>query len=534
MNKTNPTDPADTPSKASEPSAPEQTAPVEAKGALDAAKEKARAAAEGVKDFNEKFAKHGFKAELCETFSETKKNPSSLWKKPDTLRPGKGLAVVGLAASVVLLLLLLVTSSSFFGLVCLVLGLGALLFSALGLKTEGRKLAVGGSVVGFLVVLCALGQTFGSSSSGSAADSPNGSESVDGAPSDADLQPLAANDGPASSSIDEILSKAETANRIGSLNFHGFYTGMSLVDAKALAEHYGVQGNDAVFFHNLGNGEVYLIHLSPSALFKIAEFPNDYEQAVLDMMAEVGSSNWFENTLDASHTYRTADGVVVSMNGIAWLAGNNKAFYIEDSQRARSAKEFNSMFRNNNDMRKEALALKQKGANIRLFTLPGNVEFLIKEVPDMNLWVSAFPPTDAQCRAMQSKRNDEAPDEQLIAGLNALPAVQAAGLVFRSPKSITPTWKEFSYKPKALDKLARAWSETKESSPATTWEEFLAKTNEEREAMSLGPIPPLPKGLFESVEKGLIGKEGKENTHLVAETRNLVDDPTAKESHQAE
>ena len=503
MNNTNPTDPADT---------------------------------EGVKNLKERLKTHDFKAELRDAFAETKKNPASLWKKPETLRPGKGLAVVGLAASVVLLFLLLVTSSSFLGLVCFVLGLGALLFSALGLKTEGRKFAVGGAVAGLLVVLCALGQTFGSSGSGSAADSSNGLESSDGAPFDADLQPLVANDGTASSSIEEILSKAETANRIGSLNFHGFYTGMSYVDAKALAEHYGVQGNDAVFFHNLGNGEVYLIHLSPSALYKIAEFPNDYEKAVLDMMTEVGSANWFENPLDASHSYRTADGVVVSMNGIAWLAGNNKAFYIEDSKRARSAKEFNSMFRNNNEVRKEALALKQKGANIRLFSLPGNVELLIKEVPDMNLWVSAFPPTDAQCNAMQSKKNDEAPDEQLIAGLNALPAVQAAGLVFRSPKSITPSRKEFSYSrdPKAFDELARAWFETKESSPETTWKAFLEKTNEEREAMALGPLPPLPKGLFESVEKGLIGKEGKENSHLVAETRNLVDDPTAKESPQAE
>ena len=112
MNETKPTDSADTPSKASEPSAPEQTSPVEAKGALNAAKEKARAAAEGVKDLKQKLAKHDIKAELREAFAETKKNPASLWKKPETLRPGKDLAVVGLAASVVLLLLLLVTSGS--------------------------------------------------------------------------------------------------------------------------------------------------------------------------------------------------------------------------------------------------------------------------------------------------------------------------------------------------------------------------------------------------------------------------------------
>ena len=469
-----------------------------------------------------------FKAELRDAFAETKKNPASLWKKPETLLPGKNLAVAGLAASVVLLLLLLVTSSSFLGFVCLVLGLGALLFSALGLKTEGRKLAVGGSVVGLLVVLCALGQTFGSSGSDSddSSSSSNVSKSSDGVPSEADLQPLVANDGTASSGIEEILSKAENAKRIGSLNFHGFYTGMSLVDAKALAAHYGVEDNNAAFFSNKENGEVYLIHLSPSALYKIAEFPNDYEQAVIDMMAEVGSANWFENTMVGSHSYRTADGVVVSMNGIAWLGGSNKAFYIEDSKRARSAKEFNSMFRNNNDARKAALDLKQKGVNIRLFTLPGNVELLMKEVPGMNLWKSEFPLTDAQCNAMQSQKNAGAADGKLIAGLNALPAVQAAGFVFLSPQ---PVEFQGDRQEKLETSFVDYWLETKESSPETTWEGFVEQCRKDREAAALSLETP-SKERAASIAKGLIVKKG----NLVAETRNLADDPTAKEPPLAE
>lgn len=157
MNDATPTNPADAPAKANEPSSPEQSAPAEAKGALDAAKEKARKAAEGVKELKEKLAKHDLKAELREAFAETKKNPSSLWKKPETLRPGKELAVAGLAAAVTGLLLLFLASGSLLLLVCLALGVGALLLGVLGLKTEGRKLAVGSAVAGLFVVLAAFG-----------------------------------------------------------------------------------------------------------------------------------------------------------------------------------------------------------------------------------------------------------------------------------------------------------------------------------------------------------------------------------------
>ena len=156
----------------------EPTTPAEAKGALDKAKEKARAAAEGVKDLTKSLGKHDFKAEMRDAFAETKKDPSSLWKKPETLRPGKDLAVMGLCVGVLLLLLLLVTSSSILGILCFLLGLGVLLVSLLGLKTQGRPLAFGGLAVGALVLVLALVQTFGSSNSAADAASAPAADAV--------------------------------------------------------------------------------------------------------------------------------------------------------------------------------------------------------------------------------------------------------------------------------------------------------------------------------------------------------------------
>ncbi len=144
------------------------------KPALDAAKEKARAAAEAIKAHDFKgdarkaaagakrlwndLRKHDYKAEIRETFAKAKKDPSSLWKKPETPRPGKDLAVAGLAVAVAGLFLLLVTSGAFVGVVCLFLGLVALLAGVLGLGTEGRSFAFAGACAGILAVAMSIGQ----------------------------------------------------------------------------------------------------------------------------------------------------------------------------------------------------------------------------------------------------------------------------------------------------------------------------------------------------------------------------------------
>lgn len=404
MNETNPTDSADTPSKASEPSAPEQTAPVEAKGALDAAKEKARAAAEGVKDLKEKLAKHDLKAELRDAFAETKKNPASLWKKPETLRPGKDLAVVGLAASVVLLLLLLVTSSSFFGLVCLVLGLGALLFSALGLKTEGRKLAVGGSVVSLLVVLFALGQTFGTSGGS------EGGKATDG------YSVLVANEGKKTGKAEKIIAKAaENAVKLNSLNFFGFHTGMSLADFKTLREHFGLTKDQLWGYFNVENGEVYRICFTGKALDKIAHWPNNFDTVELEVLNYFGIVEWnnikeviqgevdsifqsdeerllFGEKGNVPRQYRTADGVVAKLFPKGWDIPTREVFDLLDTTRQKSAAPVFRRFEQKNRMRKRLQELTAQGVKVKMLQLPSGYEWLLREF-DKGVWISAFPMT---------------------------------------------------------------------------------------------------------------------------------------------
>ena len=475
-------------------------------------KEDARKAAEGAKALKESLGKHDFKAELREAFAETKKNPASLWKKPDALRPGRDLAVVGLAASVVLFLLLSVTSGAFLGFLCLVLAVGALLFSLLGMKTEGRKLAICGSAVSLLSILCAVGQMFGSG--GRSVDSGDDgmvdlqSDSISDSTAESkvayDLNPIPENEGEESESVEAIFEKAENARRIKSLNFFGFYTGMSYADAMKLKEHYGIEGNEAVFHFNYKTGEVHTMYFSPKALYRIAEIPNDYEEALYEMMSRVGSSNWGEDAFDGTHFYRTADHVTLSMNVLSWTAGVNKACYIKDSSRANAANRVNAVINNNNSVREAARDLVKKGVNIRIFKLPGDIELLIKEVPDMELWISHAPPTQAQCDAFGCKSSKTSPNPGLIEALNKYSAVKDAGFVFMAPKG-----GQFSYR-KDVDE---SWKDAKQE--GVSWEQYVV----ERESMCCGYMS---KGLSEAVEKGLIGKEGKENEHLVAESKDMI------------
>lgn len=478
MNETNPTDPADT---AAKPKAPTESAT--APGALDAAKQKlaslaekakehdfkgdahkaaegvknlaenlkqrdfkedARKAAEGVKNLKESLKTHDFKAELRDAFAETKKNPASIWKKPETLRPGKDLAVIGLAASVVLLLLLLVTSSSFLGLVCLVLGLGALLFSALGLKTEGRKLAVGGSVVGLLVLLCALGQTFGSSEGGDATDGEQAVASTDedGTKSQTDKETasktdtapqkkkaapmvgskpkdypvLVANEGKKTGKAEKIIKKAdENASKLNSLNFFGFHTGMSLADFKTLREHYGLTNDQLWGYYNVENGDVHKICFTAKALDKIAHWPNNFDTVELHMLQYFGIVEWnnikeviegevdsifqsdedrllFGDKANVPRQYRTADGVVATLFPTGWNIETREVFGLLDTKRQKSAAPIFRRFEQKNRMRNRLQELADQGIKVKMLQLPTGYEWLLREFDD-GVWISAFPMT---------------------------------------------------------------------------------------------------------------------------------------------
>ena len=390
-------------------------------------------ASEGTKNLTDSLKKHDFKTELKEAFEEAKKNPASLWKKPDSPRPGKDLAIAGLAASIVLFLLLLATSSSFLGFLCLVLAVGGLLFSLLGLKTEGRRIAIGGAAVGLLAVVCSFGQMFGGGSS-------------DGGGKGGKYAVLEANEGEKESSASKVIAMAENAKNMASLNFFGFYTGMSFANAKLLREHYGLTENHLWFYYNKENGEVYQICFAPKAITSIMEVANNFDTIELALQKYLGIVAWnnekqviegevdslfqdegekflLGDAADVPRKYKTADGVTVSLNPKqkAWDSGKG-VLSIFDSKRSAKAVEFNRMFSNNNKMRQERIALEKKGCKTKMLNLPNGYEHLLKEYGDS--WVSVVETTKEESKVIFG-------NDAVLDNFNALPNEEKGDLTFR-------------------------------------------------------------------------------------------------------
>lgn len=378
--------------------------------------------------------KHDFRAEVRDAFAEAKKDPKSIWKKPDAPRPGKDLAIAGLAVSIVLFLLLLATSSSFLGFLCLVLAVGGLLFSLLGLKTEGRRIAIGGAAVGLLAVVCSFGQMFGGGSSGGGSGK-GGKYAI-----------IEANEGEKASSASKVIAMAENAKDMESLNFFGFYTGMSFANAKLLREHYGLTENHLWFYYNKENGEVYQICFAPKAITSIMDVANNFktiENALQDYLGldawnnekqviegevdslfqDEGEKFWLGDAADVVRKYKTADGVTVSLNPKQklWDSGNGVLSFL-DSKRSAKAVKFNRMFSNNNKMRQERIALEKKGCKTKMLNLPNGYEHLLKEYGDS--WVSVVETTKEESKVIFG-------NDAVLDNFNALPNEEKGDLTFR-------------------------------------------------------------------------------------------------------
>ena len=105
---------------------------------------------------------------------------------------------------------------------------------------------------------------------------------------------LSANQGKSTGSAERIMRNAEDAPRLDSLNFYGFYTGMSLADAKTLREHYGLTQDHLQFRFNKQNGEVVRIRFTPKAITRVMNAPNNFptiEARLLDYFEIVAWNN---------------------------------------------------------------------------------------------------------------------------------------------------------------------------------------------------------------------------------------------------
>lgn len=348
---------------------------------------------------------HDFRAEVRDAFAEAKKNPASIWKKPEALRPGKELAIAGLAVAVVLFLVTAITSSSFIGFLCLVLAFGGLLLSFLGLKTAGRKIAIGGAVVGLLVVICAFGQMIcGGDDEIEAADEVEAANTANGANEVAEVASTSRKsssknsaqkrgqyeeyEGEAASDAEEILDLAKAAK---SLNVCGFYPGMSMANARILAKHYNLTDGDYRFQFNPVSGEAYLFRFSMNGACRLLETPmpddkDAQEEALRLMVAELESQvGKFVGEDAAGMAWREAgsrDGFNVTLSLMKMAFDKIGALEFFDAKMQEEAQKIIVPFYNNKCVAEKKAELEAAGYHPRVVQLARGIDMMLSPMYD--------------------------------------------------------------------------------------------------------------------------------------------------------
>lgn len=124
-----------------------------------------QAIADEVKNLKKNWRDYDLREAWRDIFSAAKQDFGSLWKKPETLLPGRKFAGAGLVLSILSLLLLATTSGTILGILIFAMSLAALSYEIVGLRTEGRSVAVVGSITAVVAVICSFGQIFGEGTS---------------------------------------------------------------------------------------------------------------------------------------------------------------------------------------------------------------------------------------------------------------------------------------------------------------------------------------------------------------------------------
>ena len=264
------------------------------------------------------------------------------------------------------------------------------------------------------VVLLSLGRLAGCSGGGSGDngwkwDSPRGPVLAEKA-----FYPvLLENEGHRTGGASAIMKAAKNAPKLNSLNFYGFYPGMSLADAKTLREHYGLNEDQLPIFANKQDGEVYLMRFTPKAINRILDVPNNFGRVEAELLAYFGIDEW-NNQRDAAISdlegmfqddadkwlngdksnvpryYRTVDGVYAMLYPKGW-DDNRKVFVVYDANRQKKALKFNRWFDFTAKMHAAGNELHAQGIETKIVYLPENVPLLLKKDPDGDRWISAFP-----------------------------------------------------------------------------------------------------------------------------------------------
>lgn len=255
--------------------------------------------------------------------------------------------------------------------------------------------------------------------------------------------------------VDTVFAKAKKAEDDGSVNFCGFYVGMSKADAEVLVSYYKLKDGES----SIDGDPVYSINLSLKAVRRITKGGNSYDELCEAVENRVGSMDsrstdyifddewWYE--------YDTIDGIRVTMSEKGHSGGGIKAgltMFDEEAEEAverKAQEERNAAARRAREKKKqEALSWRSES---KIIPISDSVSIELKSVPGP-LWFGKTEITQGQWETVMGTPCPIRPCDrhfisnnmpavcvswndchQFLEKLNSLPSVKDTGLSFRLP-----------------------------------------------------------------------------------------------------
>ncbi len=289
------------------------------------------------------------------------------------------------------------------------------------------------------------------------------------------------------------LAKATSESEDGrTINFYGFFMGMSRHDAETLAKFYKLKADEYSFW-SWGEQAVYKVELSLAAIRRITKAGNTFEELAQAVANRVGDLKVWENRdYDViGYKYKTIDGAKLWLHERDGIEMSYSGFVTKQPIETAWAA----------DERKLESALFEDTLICDMIVIPSNNYMMGKYEVTQEQWIHIMPYEEKFACGSRDFRRPVAASyrncEKFINRLNALPKIKAAGLVFRFP-----TVNEWQFACRAggtgkYCKLADGEEITEDALERVAWFSRDRYSREEKGTHSIGQKEPNAYGLHD-------------------------------------
>ena len=227
--------------------------------------------------------------------------------------------------------------------------------------------------------------------------------------------------------IKRILALAKkSADEDGTINFYGFFTGMSPYDAIELAKYYKLKGTECRLTAITGKA-VSRIWLSLTGVRRITRSGNTLDELAQAVVNQVGDMKYDRFAKDRTYERKTIDGIIVSLDKDGLLIQHDQIA----SQEAIATKE---------GVQCDRGAVKDAIQSVvtNMVAIPGRKFKIGKYEVTQKQWEAVMGTNPSKFRVRGKDRPVECVRwvdcKKFLEKLNALPEIKATGLTYSLPR----------------------------------------------------------------------------------------------------